>query len=104
MYKLFKKNKLGKIPGIIFASVLLIFLVHFFYSGFPEKTNKINANILTVEGSLPTPDLEKVKNEFQQDGYDMLIITGLNSTENYCLVSMNGYLIFYPNIKFTRTQ
>jgi hypothetical protein len=105
MYKLFKKNKLGKILGIIFASVLLlIFLVHFFYSTFPEKTKKTNANILTVEGWLTTSALENVKNEFQHAGYDMLIITGLRSPENYYQVSMNGYLIFYPNIKFTRAQ
>jgi hypothetical protein len=109
MYKLFKKNKLGKIPGIIFASVLLlIFLVHFFYSGFPEKTNKINANILTVEGWQYSQALEKVKNEFQNDGYDMLIITGLNSPKNYYQVSMDGKnrLIntFNSNAEFTRNE
>jgi hypothetical protein len=105
MYKPFKGKKLLKILGIIFASVLLlIFLVHFFYSTFPEKTKKTNANILTVEGWLPAPALENVKNEFQHEGYDKLIITGLNSPKNYYQVSMNGYLIFYPNIKSTRTQ
>ena len=105
MYKPFKGKKLLKILGIIFASVLLlIFLVHFFYSTFPEKTKKTNANILTVEGWLPAPALENVKNEFQHEGYDKLIITGLNSPRNYYQVSMNGYLIFYPNIKSTRTQ
>jgi hypothetical protein len=105
MYKQLKKNKLGKIPGIIFASVLLlIFLVHFFYSGFPEKTNKINANILTVEGFLPAPALEKVKNEFQQGGYDMLIITGLNFPDNFYEVSSDGYLIFYSGKIFDGSQ
>ena len=78
-----------KIFGIIVAScVLLIFFVHFFYSEFPEKTKKINANILIVEGWLPTPALEKAKYEFQHDGYDILIITGLNFTENYYQVSI----------------
>jgi len=49
-----------------------------------------------VEGLLPAPALEKVKNEFQHDGYDMLIITGLNFPGNYYEVSMDGYLIFTP--------
>ena len=89
MYKPSKK-KLGKILGIIFASgFLLIFLVHFSYSGFPAKTKKTDANILMLEGSLPDSALEKVKDEFQNDGYDMLIITGLNFQENYYQVSMD---------------
>jgi hypothetical protein len=105
MYKPSRKRKFAKILGIIFVSgFLLVFLVHFSYSRFPAKTKKINANILMVEGWLPTPALEKVTNEFQHDGYDMLIITGLNSAENYYQVSMDGYLIFYPNIIFTATQ
>jgi len=105
MYKPFKKNKLGKILGIIFASgFLLVFLVHFSFSRFPAKTKKTDANILMVEGLLPSPALEKVKDEFQHDGYDMLIITGLNFPGNYYEVSMDGYLIFYPNIIFTGDQ
>jgi hypothetical protein len=109
MNKLFKEKKLYKILGIIFASVLLlIFLVHFSYSGFPEKTKKTDANILTVEGWLPTPDLEKVKNEFQHGGYDILIITGLNYLENYYQVSRDekNRLIntFNSNAEFTRNE
>jgi hypothetical protein len=97
MYKPFRERKLLKIFGIISVFVLLlIFVVHFFYSGFPEKTKKINANILTVEGFLPEPALEKVKDEFQHGGYDKLIITGLNLPRNYYEVSMDGYLIFLP--------
>jgi len=105
MYKPFRNKKFLKIPGIIFASCfLLIFLVHFSYSSFPVETKKTDANILTVEGWLPAAALEKVKNEFQHGGYDMLIITGLNFSENYYQVSVDGYLIFYPNIIFTGTQ
>ena len=90
MHNLYRNKELLKIFGIIVAScVLLIFFVHFFYSEFPEKTKKINANILIVEGWLPTPALEKAKYEFQHDGYDILIITGLNFTENYYQVSMD---------------
>ena len=105
MYKPSRKKKFGKILGIIFVSgFLLVFMVHFFYSGFPEKTKKTDANILMLEGSLPDSALEKVKDEFQHDGYDMLIITGLNFPGNYYQVSSDGYLIFYPNIIFTGDQ
>ena len=105
MYKPFRNKKFLKIPGIIFASCfLLIFLVHFSYSSFPVETKKTDANILTVEGWLPAAALEKVKNEFQHDGYDMLIITGLNFSENYYQVSVDGYLIFYPRIKISGTH
>jgi hypothetical protein len=105
MYKPSGKKKLGKILGIIFASgFLLVFLVHFSFSRFPAKTKKTDANILMVEGLLPSPALEKVKDEFQHDGYDMLIITGLNFPGNYYEVSSDGYLIFYPNIIFTGDQ
>ena len=105
MNQLLRGKKLIKISGIIFLSCfLVVFMVHLFFSGFPEKTKKTNANILTVEGFLPEPALEKVKAEFQHAGYDKLIITGLNYPGNYYQVSMNGYLIFYPKIKFTNTH
>jgi hypothetical protein len=48
--------------------------------------------------------LESVKDEFQNKGYDLLIVTGLNSSKNYYAVSMNGYLIFYHNIISTAAQ
>ena len=107
MHKSFKKEekKLWQNPWdyhFAFFFVNLSDSLHF--SRFPEKTKKTDANILTVEGFLPEPALEKVKNEFQHGGYDMLIITGLNYSENYYEVSMNGYLIFYPKIKFTNTH
>jgi hypothetical protein len=104
MYKSFREKKiLTIIRNIVDFGFLLIFLVHFYYSKYPEKTNKIDANILVVEG-LPAPALENVKNEFQLGGYDMLILTGLNFPDNFYEISMDGYLIFYPKIIFTGTQ
>lgn len=105
MNKLFRKRKLLTICGIIVSSgFLLIFLVHFAYSKYPAKTNKRDANILIIEGWLPAQTLEKAKNEFQQDGYDLLITTGLNFPGNYFQVSMDGYLIFYPGNRFAGNQ
>jgi hypothetical protein len=102
MYKPFRERKLLKIFGIISVFVLLlIFVAHFYYSIFPAITKKTNANILIVEGWLPSSALKSIKDEFQNDGYDLLIVTGLNSLENFYQVSMNGYLIFYPNTIFT---
>ena len=74
------------------------------FSRFPAKTKKINANILTAEGYLPTSALEKVKDEFQHSGYEKLVITGLNFPGNYLEVAEYGYLIFYPNIISTAAQ
>src|SRR5450759_1534269 len=105
MHNSFGWKKLLKILGIIFTfCFLLVFLIHFGFSRFPAETKKTDANILTVEGFQPEPDLERVKDEFEHGGYDMLIITGLNFPRNYYEVSMNGYLIFYPKIKFTNTH
>jgi len=99
MQKQFKAKKLFIISGFIFAACLLfVYLIHFYYKHFPEKTQKTDAGMLTVEGFLPEQALEKVKNEFQNGGYDKLIITGLKFKGNYYEVSMNGYLIFYPHI------
>lgn len=97
MYKPIREKNLNIKPWIIFASVLLlIFLIHFTYSRFPAKTKRTDANILTAEGWLSTPTLEKVKNEFQTNKYELLIITGLKSLPDFYQVSMDGYLIFYP--------
>jgi uncharacterized SAM-binding protein YcdF (DUF218 family) len=105
MYKPFRERKFLKIFGIISVFVLfIIILAHFFYSIFPANTKKTNANILIVEGWLPSPALESIKDEFQNKGYDLLIVTGLNSSENYYAVSMNGYLIFYPGKIKTGSQ
>jgi hypothetical protein len=100
MIKLLGSKKSIKISVIILVSFfLLVIMVHEFYSLFPEKTKKINANILTVEGHLPSTALEKVKDEFQHSCYEKLVITGLNFTGNYLEVAEDGYLIFYPKIK-----
>ena len=102
MNKLLGSKKSIKISGIILVSFfLLVIMVHQFYSLFPEKTEKIGANFLTVEGFLPSTALEKVKDEFQHSGYEKLVITGLSYPGNYYQVSMDGFLIFYPNIRST---
>lgn len=97
MNKLIREKNLYIFPAILIAvGLLLIILVHFSYSRFPSKIKKTDANILTAEGWLSKATLEKVKNEFQNNEYDVLIITGLKSLPDFYQVSMDGYLIFYP--------
>lgn len=77
------------LSGIIFLPIIYSLSDHL------SKTARVNANILLVEGWLPPYAIEMAYNEFQNNGYDHIITTGLKSPEYY-LVSMNGYLIFYP--------
>jgi hypothetical protein len=83
---------------LLFISVLsgIIFLpIIYSLSDHLSKTARVNANILLVEGWLPPYAIEEASNEFHNKGYTHIITTGLNSPEYY-MVSMNGYLIFYP--------
>ena len=65
-------------------------------SGFLSKSEKVNANVLIVEGWLPEYAVENAYNEFQKNGYDYIITTGLKLDVDYFKESMGGYLIFYP--------
>lgn len=60
-----------------------------------SKTDRVNANILLVEGWLPPYAIERAYNEFQNKEYSHIITTGL-SAPDYYIMSMDGYLIFYP--------
>ncbi len=63
-------------------------------SDYLSKTDPVKANILLVEGWLPEYGLKIAYNEFQRNGYDYLITTGLKSTVEYFMLSEDGYLIF----------
>jgi len=55
--------------------------------------------MLVVEGWLPDYALQKVVEEIQNTSYDLIVTTGIKSSElDYCLIGMDGYLIFYPQI------
>ena len=64
-----------------------------------SKSERINANILLIEGWLPQEDIELTYYEFQKNGYEHIITTGLKNPEYY-IVPMNGYLIFSHKNKF----
>jgi hypothetical protein len=65
-------------------------------SGFLSTTERVNANILVVEGWIPFQALDYVASEIRINKYEYIITTGLRSTPEYYNISMDGYLIFYP--------
>jgi hypothetical protein len=88
------------LTGLIITGSIIILTIRYNNTGFLSKTDKVeNANILVFEGWLPTDACLEAFREFKTNKYDLLVTTGLNSQE-YCLVSMDGYLIFYLKNKF----
>lgn len=94
----------------IILSVTLLTAVYFlqkpaynYLSGYLSKSEHVKANILIVEGWLSGNALDMAYEEFQKNGYEYIITTGLKSIPAYFKLSMNGYLIFYPKNKITGT-
>jgi hypothetical protein len=77
------------LAGLIFLPVI------YSLSDQLSKTDRVNANVLLVEGWIPHYALEQAYKEFQDEGYKYIVTTGLKLPDYY-LVGMNGYLIFYP--------
>ena len=87
---------------VILTTAYLFLKPSFNYlSGYLSKTEAVEANVLVVEGWLPYYAIEMAFNEFQKNGYEYIITTGMKSTEEYYKVSSNGYLIFYPKNRFS---
>lgn len=82
--------------GYLFRKPVISYL-----SGFLSKSEKVNANILIVEGWLPEYAVENAYSEFQKNDYEYIITTGLKLDVDYFKVSMGGYLIFYPENRFS---
>lgn len=65
-----------------------------------EKSNPVEADMLIIESWLSDSAIAMSKSEIQKDDYDFIVTTGIESSElDFCMVAMNGYLIFYPNYK-----
>jgi hypothetical protein len=71
------------------------------FSNYLSKTSIVKANILIVDGCLSDDTLEMAYEEFQKNGYEYIITTGIKSSTPYYNVSSNGYLIFYPKNRFS---
>ncbi|MGC1392160.1 MAG: carbohydrate-binding domain-containing protein [Bacteroidales bacterium] len=76
--------------GLLFVKPAFNYL-----SGYLSKSEEVSANILLVEGWLPEYAIDMAFSEFNKNKYEYVITTGLKIPEYY-LVSMDGYLVFYP--------
>ncbi len=94
-----RKKKLVTIILIICVSgSLLFFPIIFSLFDYLSKTEKVEANLLIIEGWLPSYAIEMAYDEFKDNHYDLIITTGIKISEYY-QVYTNGYLIFYTNQK-----
>ena len=95
------RKKRSLILIVIFISIIAagyFFLKPAFnyLSGYLSKSEHVKANILIVEGWLPDYAIEMSYEEFQKNGYEYIVTTGLKYISDYYALYMNGYLIFYP--------
>jgi hypothetical protein len=87
---------------LLITGILLLFVVTgmvslpiiYSVSSRLSKTNRVEANVLIVEGWLPPYAIELAYDEYIRNSYDHVITTGIRIS-GYYEVSMNGYLIFY---------
>lgn len=71
-------------------------LVHL--SDFLSKSERVDGNLLIIEGWLTSEDLNAALEEFRNGEYQYIVTTGLKSIPEYYNVFTDGYLIFYPGI------
>jgi hypothetical protein len=79
------------ITGVFFLSSVVLTVL----SKYLSKSNKIRANILIVEGWIPTELLKQATKELKSEDCELIITTGL-SYPDYCQLACNGNLVFYP--------
>lgn len=94
---LMPKRKILLIAVLLFSLILLSIVslpIIYSISDHLSKTDRVKANILLVEGWLPSYAIELAFNEFKEPGYDHVITTGINIS-GYFQISMNGFLIFH---------
>jgi hypothetical protein len=92
------------IKSLIIAGFLLLFITIalsaiFTLTGYLSTTEKTNANILLVEGWLPSDGMEAAVNEFRTHSYDYIVTTGIEADFDGGFMYSRGFLIFYPREK-----
>ena len=70
-------------------------------SDYLSKSERVQANILIVEGWLPDFALLKSGEEFRKNGYDRIITTGIDTYTPYFNMHSNGSLIFNTGSSFS---
>jgi hypothetical protein len=93
-----KKSSIILFIALIGTGLILLHFTFITTQSFLSKTQKVKANVLVVEGWLPKYAIELVCKEFHENNYDHIITTGIKSSDlDYCPITSNGYLIFYPH-------
>lgn len=80
---------------LIIALTLLIKPVLLSVAEFLSVSEKVEANVLIIEGWLNYRDLNSVATEINSGKYDCVLITGIKSKPEFYNVYTNGYLIFH---------
>lgn len=93
--------KLSKQIKLVIAFVISGFLFILFappltreVAYFLSNTEKVDADILVVEGWLGYDDLKTAIDEFNSGEYKLIITTGIKSTTDYFNINTDGFLIF----------
>jgi len=86
------------IIGITIVSFVLINIFSTSIKRYLSITEKVQANILIVEGWLPDFALEMAYKEFTDHSYDYVLTSGIGLPE-YFILTDNGHLIFYPDLE-----
>ena len=99
-YMQIKHRKYVNKKLVKFLLVLSTFFTILLFSKFLLiKNERINANLLIVEGWLPDLAIQMISKEVIDYHYDYIITTGLIlGKSNYYEMAYNGYLIFYPKL------
>lgn len=79
--------------GAFLAKPVLLHL-----SDFLSKSERVEGNLLIIEGWLSSEDLTEALEEFRNGRYQYIVTTGLKSIPEYYNVFTDGYIIFYPGI------
>jgi hypothetical protein len=100
-----RRKKLFVISSVFISIFLLGYIIlkpaFNYLSGYLSKSEHVKANILVVEGWLPENALKMAYEEFKKNGYEYIVTTGLKTSINYFGLYENGFLIFYPNNRFS---
>jgi len=94
------KRKVLKITLILILLIGLLGLFEAFKPGlsdFLSESHKVDGNILVIDGWLRITEVEMIREEIRNQKHDLIIIPGMQSSDlEFCIVPMNGFLIFYP--------
>jgi hypothetical protein len=101
-----------KVKKLILLAIILFLFAGYFVSrpavswmqDYLSKSERVDANVLVIEGWLSANDLKSAIDEYRNGHYDYIFTTGLKSSPAYYNVYSHGYLIFYPGLKIAEEK